>query len=56
MDKKSMDPKPADQPFFARFLEDQQEPEVQTDVKAGKWPPFQTMKWPSDNDEDGITI
>ena len=38
-------------PFFARFLEGQEHPEVKTDVKAGKWPPFQTMKYPSDDDE-----
>ena len=41
-----------EEPFFARFLEDQQEPEVQTSVKAGKFPGYVTMKWPSDNDED----
>lgn len=39
-------------PFFARFLENQKDPEVRTDVKAGAWPPLeQTMKAPSDSDE-----
>ncbi len=38
-------------PFFARFLEGQEHPEVKTDVKAGKGPPFVTLKWPSDDDE-----
>lgn len=42
------------QPFFARFLEDQQDAKVRTDVKAGIWPPYEvTMKWPSDGDDDG---
>lgn len=46
------DDKPRVAPFFARFLESQKDPAVQTDVKAGAWPPFeQTMKAPSDNDE-----
>lgn len=39
-------------PFFARFLEDQEFPRVKTDIKAGR-PPFQTLKWPKDDDEDG---
>ena len=34
-------------PFFARFLEDQEFPEVKTNVKAGM-----TLKYPSDRDED----
>lgn len=38
-------------PFFARYLEGQEHPEVKTDVKAGKGPPFVTLKWPSDDDE-----
>ena len=39
-------------PFFARFLESQADVRVQTDVKAGAWPPLeQTMKAPSDSDE-----
>ena len=47
----------AENPFFARFLEAQDYPEVETDVRAG---PFtkknsddldQTMKAPSDQDE-----
>ncbi|MEM7310254.1 MAG: microviridin/marinostatin family tricyclic proteinase inhibitor [Planctomycetota bacterium] len=37
-------------PFFARFLEGQEYPEVKTDVKAGKGP-LVTMKWPSDDDD-----
>lgn len=51
-----------DVPFFARFLEGQQFPQVKTNVKAGigpvthKYPSDsdegdQTMKYPSDNDE-----
>jgi len=49
-------------PFFARYLEGQDLPEVQTDVKAGglggvPWPPvFQTQKWPSDGDDDGFVV
>jgi hypothetical protein len=48
-------------PFFARFLEGQEFPQVRTDVKAGikattKFPSDQdelayTQKYPSDNDE-----
>ncbi len=38
-------------PFFVRFLECQELP-VDTEVKAGAWPPFEvTMKWPSDGDD-----
>jgi hypothetical protein len=36
-------------PFFARFLESQDYPQVKTDVKAG--PLFHTLKYPSDSDE-----
>jgi len=39
--------KQTDVPFFARFLEGQEYPEVRTDVKAG----IHTMKAPSDGDE-----
>jgi len=46
---KAQDPKPVQQPFFVRFLEQQQALTVQTDVKAGR--PNYTMKYPSDNDE-----
>lgn len=35
-----------DVPFFARYLEDQDFPRVQTNVKAGL-----TLKYPSDRDE-----
>lgn len=42
------EPKPAQTPFFVRFLE-QQELTVSTDVKAGK--PNHTLKYPSDGDE-----
>jgi hypothetical protein len=38
-------------PFFARFLEAQDYPQVQSDVKAG--PHFHTLKYPSDNEEGG---
>lgn len=48
-------------PFFARFVETQQFPQVKTDVKAGprppgKGPPFHTLKYPSDDDEDGVPL
>jgi hypothetical protein len=35
-------------PFFARFLEGQQFPQVKSNVKAGK-PPI-SLKYPSDDD------
>lgn len=35
-----------EQPFFARYLEGQEFPEVKTNVKAGM-----TLKYPSDTDE-----
>ena len=46
-------------PFFVRFLEAQENLQVQTDIKAGGRPPggggggggHQTMKYPSDDDE-----
>lgn len=43
-------------PLFVRFLEDQAFPQVRTDVRAGggwePWPPpYETMKYPSDDDE-----
>jgi hypothetical protein len=46
------------QPFFARFLEGQEFPNVSTDLKAGQGGPpgggqHYTMKWPSDDDEGG---
>ena len=34
-------------PFFARFLEGQNFPEVKTSIKAGR-----TLKFPSDGDDD----
>ena len=34
-------------PFFVRYIESQDFPEVKTNVKAG-----QTLKYPSDRDED----
>ena len=40
-------------PFFARYLEGQGFPRVKSDVKAGPKPPFQTLKYPSDDDEEG---
>lgn len=39
-----------EQPFFARFLENQEFPRVKTNVKAGIGPV--TQKYPSDRDED----
>lgn len=44
------------QPFFVRYLEGQDFPVVQTDVKAGAWPPAVTMKWPSDGDDNPPTV
>lgn len=49
-----LDPTP--KPFFARFLETQEALQVETDVKAGKPPPMHTMKYPSDNDENVVTV
>jgi len=49
-------------PFFVRFLETQEVLEIKTDVKAGKppsgggGPPLVTLKYPSDDDESGVTI
>jgi hypothetical protein len=60
-----MDKSKVREPFFARFLEGQF-PKVKTDVKAGKkgggkpdpgtGPPFVTLKYPSDDDEDPILL
>lgn len=36
-----------DKPFFARFLEGQDFPQVKTNIKAGRG----TLKYPSDSDE-----
>jgi len=38
-------------PFFARYLEGQEFPNVKTSVKAG-----QTLKYPSDSDEPQHTL
>jgi hypothetical protein len=57
-----MNPKEDNVPFFARYLEGQEFPEVKTNVKAGigkattKYPSDldeldQTQKYPSDSDE-----
>jgi len=53
-------------PFFVRFLEAQEEEvlAVKSDVKAGKGPPggggggppLVTLKYPSDDDEDGWVV
>ena len=44
-------------PFFARFLEGQEFPRVTSEIKAGPgWPPVQTMKYPSDTDDDPVII
>jgi len=53
-------------PFFARYLESQDYPSVQTDVKAGfpggtqKYPTdideAHTMKYPSDGDDNLPTV
>ena len=40
-----------EQPFFARFLEGQEFPQVKTNVKAGAT----TQKFPSDLDEGDVT-
>jgi hypothetical protein len=42
-----------EQPFFARYLEGQDFPEVKTNVKAGIGPV--THKYPSDGDEGDVT-
>lgn len=39
-------------PFFVRYLEGQEFPEVKTDVKAG----LKTQKYPSDSDEPAHTL
>jgi len=54
-----MDMEKLEVPFFARFLESQDETEeglqVRTDVKAGRDdPPMVTLKFPSDDDEGEI--
>jgi len=41
-------------PFFARYLETQEFPEVKSDVKAGAL--FHTLKYPSDSDEVAHTL
>ena len=54
-----MNDKEKEVPFFARYLEGQEFPNVKTNVKAGatlKYPSdsedvFQTQKYPSDRDE-----
>lgn len=51
-----------EEPFFARYLEGQEFPEVKTNIKAGttlKYPSDRdegdvTQKFPSDNDEGGV--
>ncbi len=50
-------------PFFARFLEGQDFPQVKTDIKAGPkpgggggGPPLVTLKYPSDDDDDPPTV
>lgn len=43
-------------PFFARFLEGQEFPCVKSEIKAGPDPPVNTMKFPSDDDDDPIII
>lgn len=56
--------KEAEVPFFARFLEAQEYPQVSTDVKAGPGgggtrpdrDEVHTMKYPSDGDDDPPTI
>jgi hypothetical protein len=39
-----------EQPFFVKFLEGQELPNVKTSIKAGA-----TTKYPSDNDEWNVT-
>ena len=46
-----MAPKKQDVPFFARYLEGQEFPQVRTGVKAGAI----TTKYPSDRDELATT-
>lgn len=46
MDDQVKKPEPRPDPFFVRFLEQQEALEVKTDIKAGR-----TLKYPSDSDE-----
>ncbi len=39
-----------EKPFFAKFLEGQEFPNVKTNLQAGR--PLVTHKYPSDNDEN----
>lgn len=41
-----------EQPFFARFLEGQEFPNVKTNIQAGR--PPTTDKYPSDGDDGGV--
>ena len=43
-------------PFFARFLEGQEFPQVKTNIKAGPVPVAVTHKYPSDSDEGDQTM
>jgi len=55
-------------PFFVRFLEAQEALQIRTDVKAGGGgggnghggggggPPLVTLKYPSDDDENGVPL
>lgn len=61
MNKKEDQAIPQEVPFFARYLEGQDMPQVRTDIKAGRrpgggggGPPYVTLKYPSDDDEGEI--
>jgi hypothetical protein len=46
-----------EEPFFARYLEGQDYPEVRSDLRAGRhWPPATTQKYPSDDDDDPVVV
>ena len=42
----------SNKPFFARYLEGQELEQVTGGAKPPKWPPQQTLKYPSDDDEE----
>lgn len=49
-----MAPEKNETPFFARYLEGQQFPQVKTGIKSGFL--VTTLKYPSDNDELAHTL
>jgi hypothetical protein len=46
-----------EEPFFARFLEGQEYPEVQSDLRAGRvGQPIHSWRYPSVDDEVGTVV